>query len=176
MYQCINGRFHWCFRAFSVSHVNVTYHSYIYIQTLPRIDPDTAYVVCISVSLGFPYMVSVFPCFPYMASICPYFLILQYNPLFWVWRCYGLPWTRHCHKDRYCDVTMIWPLLFRGIRADVSETPDNALTTRMQGDHRLSIDRFFVGFNAICYSFLGNNPIYIERRDCRLSRVPGFMQ
>ena len=44
-------------------------------STLPEIDPDTAYVVCISVSLGFPYMVSVFPCFPYMVSICPYFLI-----------------------------------------------------------------------------------------------------
>ena len=92
-------------------------------STLPEIDPDTAYVVCISVSLGFPYMVSVFPCFPYMISICPYFLIWQYNPLFWVWRCYGLLWTLHCHKDRYCDVTMIWPLLFHGICADVSETP-----------------------------------------------------
>ena len=145
-------------------------------STLPEIDPDTAYVVCISVSLGFPYMVSVFPCFPYMVSICPYFLIWQYNPLFWVWRCYGLLWTLHCHKDRYCDVTMIWPLLFHGIRADVSETPDNALTTRMHGDHRLSIDRFFVGFNAICYTFQGNNPIYIERRNCRLSTVPWFTQ
>ena len=40
-------------------------------STLPEIDPDTAYVVCISVSLGFLYMVSVFPCFPYMVSICP---------------------------------------------------------------------------------------------------------
>ena len=80
------------------------------------------------------------------------------------------------HKDRYCDVTMIWPLLFHGIRADVSETPDNALTTRIHGDHRLSIDRFFVGFNAICYTFLGNNPMYIERRNCRFSTFPGFMQ
>ena len=32
-------------------------------STLPEIDPDTAYVVCISVSLGFHYMVSVFPRF-----------------------------------------------------------------------------------------------------------------
>ena len=44
-------------------------------STLREIDPDTAYVVCISVSLGFPYMVSVFPCFPYMVSICPCFLL-----------------------------------------------------------------------------------------------------
>ena len=143
---------------------------------LPEIDPDTAYMVCISVSLGFPYMVSVFPCFPYMVSICPYFLIWQYSPLFWAWRCYGLLWTLHYHKDRYCDVTMIWLLLFHGIRADVNETPDNALTTRMHGDHTLSIDRFFVGFNAICCTFLGNNPIYIERHNCRLNTVPGFMQ
>ena len=46
---------------------------YVYLSsTLPEIAPDTAYVVCISESLGFPYMVSVFPCFPYMVSICPY--------------------------------------------------------------------------------------------------------
>ena len=50
------------------------------------------------------------------------------------------------------------PLLFHGIRADVSETPNNALTTRMHGDYRPSIDRFFVGFNAICYTILRNNP------------------
>ena len=94
--------------------------------------------------------------------------------LFWVWRCYGLLWTLHCPKDCYCDVTMIWPLLFRRIRADVRETPDNALTTRMHGDYRLSIDRFFVGFNAICCTFLRNNLIYIEGCNCRLSTVPGL--
>ena len=33
MYQCINGRFHWCFSAFSVSHVNVTYHIYTHTHT-----------------------------------------------------------------------------------------------------------------------------------------------
>ena len=82
--------------------------------------------------------------------------------------------TLHCPKDRYCDVTMIWPLLFRGIRADVSETPDNALTTRMHGDYRVSIDRFFVGFNAICSTFLRNNPICIEGGNRRLSTVLGY--
>ena len=88
----------------------------------------------------------------------------------WVWRCYGLLWTLHCPNDHYYDVTMIWPLLSHGVHADVSETPDNALTTRMHGDY---VDRFFVGFSAICYTFLTNNPIYIEERNCRLSTVPG---
>ena len=74
-----------------------------------------------------------------------------------MWRCYGLVWTLHCPKDSYCDVTMILPLLFRGIRADVSETRDNALAMRMHGDYRYSIDRLFVGFNAICCTFLINN-------------------
>ena len=37
---------------------------------------------------------------------------------------------------------------------------------------RTSIDRFFVGFNAICYAFLRNNPIYIEGRNCSFSTVP----
>ena len=143
-------------------------------STLREIDPDTAYVVCISVSLSFPYMVSVFPCFPYMVSICPYFLIWWYSPLFWVWRCHGLQWTLHCHKDHYCDITMIWPLLFHVIHADMSETPDNALTTRMHCDYRVSINRFFVGFNAICCIFLWNNPKCIEGCNCRLSTVPGL--
>ena len=94
--------------------------------------------------------------------------------MFWAWCCYGLLWTLHCHKDRYCDVTMIWPLLFHGIRADLSETPSNALTTRMHGDYRPSIDRFFVEFNAICYAFLRNNTIYIEGRNWSFSTVPSL--
>ena len=38
-------------------------------------------------------------------------------------------------------------------------------------DYRPSIDRFFVGFNAICYAFLRNNPIYIEGHNCSFSAV-----
>ena len=56
----------------------------------------------------------------------------------------------------------------------MSETPDNALTTRMHGDYRLSIDRFFVGINEICSTFLRNNPICIEGRNCRLNTVLGY--
>ena len=81
---------------------------------------------------------------------------------------------RHYIVPRAATVTLQWPLLFLGIRADVSETPDKALTTWMHGDYRLSIDRFFVGFNVICYTFLGNNPISIEGHNSRWSTVPGL--
>ena len=57
---------------------------------------------------------------------------------------YGVPMGCYGHKDCYCDVTLIWPLLFHGIRE----------------------------FNAICYAFLRNNPIYIEGRNCGFSTVP----
>ena len=63
------------------------------------------------------------------------------------------------------------PQWVNGLPADVSEKPNNALTTRMHGDYRPSIDRFFVGFNAMCYAILRNNPIYIETRNCSFSTV-----
>ena len=63
---------------------------YILSSTLREIDPDTAYVVCISVSFGFPYMVSVFPCFPYM--ITKYIII--YISLYALTSLYGN--TAHC--------------------------------------------------------------------------------
>ena len=68
-----------------ISHRPVLFLQKIFPHGLPRsspdihpvhcakIDPDTAYMVCISVSLGFPYMVSIFPCFPYMVSVFPCF-------------------------------------------------------------------------------------------------------
>ena len=110
-------------------------------------------------------------------SAYPYHLVFliwhPYSLVFLIWYPYALISlygnTAHCPKEHYCHVTMIWPLLFHGIRADADETPDNASTTRMHGDYRLLIDRFFVGFNAICYAFLINNPIYIEGRNCRLT-------
>ena len=66
MVSCYHRRFWFCCYIYMYLHLS---------STLPQIDPDTAYVICISVSLGFPYMVSVFPCFSYMVFICPYFLI-----------------------------------------------------------------------------------------------------
>ena len=72
---------------------------------------------------------------------------LSQRPLLW------------CHNDM--------TVIFRGIRVDVRETPDNALNTRFHGDYKFSIHRFFVEFNAICYTFRRKNLIYIEGRNCR---------
>ena len=52
---------------------------------------------------------------------------------------------------------------------DIRQCLDNANARRLQ-----TVDRFFVGFNAICYTFLQNYSIYIEGRNCRLSTVPGL--
>ena len=90
----------------------------------------------------------------------------------------GISECRHsnwssCPKDCYCDITMMWwLLLFHRIRADLSMTHDNASTTRMHDDYRLSIDRFFVGFNAICHTFLQNSPTYIQECNYRLITFP----
>ena len=165
-----------CFDVQSPWNVNSVFvWMYVYLSsTLPEIDPDTADVVCISVWFGFPYMVSICPCFSYMVSISPCFHIYG-NTTHWsgygvAMGCYGLfivPRTAIVTSqwyDRYCfmEYARMW----------ARQATTHQLTTRMHGDYRLSIDRFFVGFNAICYTFLWNNPIYIEGRNCRLSTVP----
>ena len=203
---------------------------------MPEIDPNTAYVVCITVSLGFPYTVSVFPCFPYMIShyddvrmgaiasqitsltivystvysvvdqrkhqsyaspafvrgihripmnsphkrpvtrkMFPFDDVLMHMPLFpymaiqpivLCMGCYGLfivPRTAietPQWYDRYC---------FTGYARTWARHP----TTRMHDDY---INRFFVGFNANCNTFLINNPIYIEGGNCRLNTVPGLFK
>ena len=38
-------------------------------STLRKIDPDIAYMTRIYASLGFHYMISVFPCFPFIAVL-----------------------------------------------------------------------------------------------------------
>ena len=113
-----------------------------------------------------PYMVSICHCFLYVASICPCFLMgmpllwaaldspLSQGPLLW------------CHNN----MTVIVSRNTRGCERD----PDNALTTRMHGDYRVSI--VIVVFNAICETFLWNNPIYIKGRNCMLSTVPGLLK
>ena len=50
---------------------------------------------------------------------------LPYMVMHWMRRCYGLLWTLHYPRGRYCDVTVLWPFLFYGIRADLSGTHSN---------------------------------------------------
>ena len=50
-----------------------------------------------------------------------------FTPLFWIQHCYELLWTLHCPKGRYCDVTMIRPLLFHGMRTDLRGSPGAAI-------------------------------------------------
>ena len=71
---------------------------------------------------------------------------------------------------RHNDMTVIVSRNMRGRERDTQQRIDK----RMHGDYRPSIDRFFVGFNVVCYTFLQNNLIYIEGRNCRLSTVPGL--
>ena len=69
------------------------------------------------------------PLFPYMV-ILPIVLAVAL-----LWTAMDSPLSQGLLLWRHNDMT--WPLLFRGIRAEVSETPDNALTKRMHGDYRL---------------------------------------
>ena len=125
-------------------------HKKSFSSTLGEIDLDTAFEVCISVSLGFPCVVSAFPCLLYMVSVFPcfHYMVLLPNiwtsrPLFWVRRCYGLPWTLHCPRGRYCDVTMIRPFLFHGIDADLSRISGVAIKDRQ-------LINYLLDFKVIC--------------------------
>ena len=83
-----------------------------------------------------PYRVSVFPCFPYMVMLPN---IWTTRPSFWIGPCCGLLWTLHCPKGRYCDVKMIRPLLFHGIRADLSGSPGALITDRQSISYLLDL-------------------------------------
>ena len=81
--------------------------------------------------------------------------------MFWLRCCYGLLRTLRCHRSRNCDVTMLWPILLHGIRADLSGTPINALAVLISSITGCqSIDNW-LDFKAMCCIFLLNNSIYI---------------
>ena len=69
---------------------------------------------------------------------------------------------------RHNDMTVIVSRNTRGRERDTRQRLDNA------NARRLHTDRFFVEFNAICSTFLRNNPICIEGGNCRLSTVLGY--
>ena len=80
---------------------------------------------------------------------------LSQGPLLW------------CHND----MTVIVSRNTSGPEWDTQQRLDNTNARRWP-----SIDRFFVfeGFNAICFPFLKNNPIYIEGRNCSLVQSPCY--
>ena len=150
----------------------IWYIIYKFIQYWREIAPDTAYMVFLSVSLGFPYMVSVFPCFPAMVFVFPCFPYMVMLPkylnvkaivldraLLWaamdVALCQGpLPW-RHNYKTFMVSWT--------------THRPEREPATAITGCQ--SVD-YFLDFKGICCIFPWNNPICIIGRYWRLGAVP----
>ena len=86
--------------------------------------------------------------------------------------CYGLSIVLRTAivTSQWYDMTVIVSRNTRRRERDTRQRLDKANAWRLQ----TYIGRFFVWFNAICYTFLRNNLIYIEGRNCRLSTVPGL--
>ena len=107
-------------------------------------DPNTAYIVCISVSFGFPHISSIFPCFLYMAFVLPSFPYmvtpikhLNVKAIVLDRRFSGLLWMLHYPKGCCCDVTIIRPLLSNGRRTDLSGSPVTVITGCQSIDYLL---------------------------------------
>ena len=142
-------------------------------STMPEIHPDTAYVVCISVSLGLPYMVSVFPWSLYgiHMPLLPYMVIqpivlgmallwaamdssLSQGPLLW------------CHNeyDRYCftEYARTW--------ARHPTTPwqreCTAITDRQSIDSLLDSMRFVAHFWEITPYILRDAIVVLVQSQC----------
>ena len=105
----------------------------------------------VSVSLGFPYMESISLGFPHVVMLPRHLNV--FTPLFWIQHCYELLWTLHCPKGRYCDVTMIRPLLFHGMRTDLRGSPGAAIVD-------CQWIYFLLDFKRICFIFPWNNSTY----------------
>ena len=72
---------------------------------------------------------------------------------FWIQHCYELLWTLHCPKGRYCDVTIIRPLLFHGMRTDLRGSPGAAIVD-CQSIY------YLLDFKRIYFIFPWNNSTY----------------
>ena len=124
-------------------------------------------------------------------SAYPYHLVFliwyPYSLVFLIWypyaptslygntaHCFGYGVAMGCHGlfivTRTVIVTLQW--YDRYCFTEYARPWARHPATRMHDDYRPSIDRFYVGFNAICIVFLRNNPIYIEGCKCSFSTVP----
>ena len=94
-----------------------------------------------SISLSFPHVVML----PRHLNV--------FTPLFRIQHCYELLWMLHCPKGRYCDVTIIRPLLFHGMRTDLRGSPGAAIVD-CQSIY------YLLDFKRICFIFPWNNSTY----------------
>ena len=103
----------------------------------------------VSIHLCFPDMVPVSPCFPYMVMLRKYLNVtaVVLGP-----------------QGRYCDVTMIRPLFFNGIRADLIGSPGVVITDR----HPM---KYLLHIKVISCIFPWNNSIYITEHNCTFGRL-----
>ena len=128
-----------------------------------EIDTDTPYMVCISASPGFPYMVSVFPCFPYMVSVFLCFPDMVMLPKNWNVKAIFLDRALLWAAMDYFDVTMI--IIGRYCFIECAQTWAGASARRSMN--------YSLDLKVICCVFPWNNSIYILERICRLGRALG---
>ena len=105
----------------------------------------------VAISLGFPYMESISLGFPHVIMLPRHLNV--FTPLFWIQHCYELLWTLHCPKGLYCDVTIIRPLLFHGMRTYLRGNPGAAIVD-CQSIY------YLLDFKRICFIFPWNNSTY----------------
>ena len=137
----------------------------MYVCTLTEIVPDTAYVLGISISHGFPYMISAFPCFHHMLSafLCfPYMVMLSKQlivtaiVLDWalLWAAMNAALFQGPLLWRHNDKTIIVSWNTRGPERE----PGAAIVDRQSINYLLE-------FKVICCIFPWNNS------NCRLGRL-----
>ena len=129
-------------------------------STWREFEPYTALVVCISLSLGVPYMVSISLGFPYIVMLQTFKPKRHCSGCGVAMDCYGrsiVPGaaivTSQCY-GRYCSTEYMWTW------AGHLSTPWKREFTEITGCQ--TIDNL-LDFNAICCIFLLNNSIYPVR-------------
>ena len=134
----------------------------------------TAYVVCISVSLGFPYMVFISLGYPYYRITWFSYIVMLHrysNENAIVQHCYEL-----CIVPGASTVTSQW--YGRYCFMEYARTWEGHLITPWQrevttitGYQPINVLQDFV---VICYIFLWNKSTFIIRRICREGTVLGY--
>ena len=138
-------------------------------STWREFGPDTAYVVCISVSFGFPYMISISLGFPYMVMLDTFKRKHHCSGCGVAMGCHG-----RCIVPGLAFVTSqcygtYWDTEYARTWAEHLSTPWQREFTVITG--ALSIDWFWETSMRFFYIFLLNNSIYIIGRNCRFGTI-----